>query len=87
MLEVEGSLSIGGRYVASSGGTTSYMSGDYGQLQLADSSRIEVKNGGSLYAWGFVSGGSVTVEARGNGLRVVPDPGLPGRHGHHGHRK
>lgn len=65
VLEVEGSLSIGGRYVASSGGTTSYMSGDYGQLQLADSSRIEVKNGGSLYAWGFVSGGSVTVEAGG----------------------
>ena len=64
-LNVEGGLSIGGRYVASSGGSNSYMSGDYGQVQLADSSRITVKDGGSLYAWGFVSGGSVAVESGG----------------------
>ena len=64
-LDVEGGLSIGGRYVASSGGSNSYMSGNYGQVQLADSSRITIKSGGSLYAWGFVSGGSVAVESGG----------------------
>lgn len=65
-LTVEGGLSVGGQYVSASGGSYSYMSGNYGQVWLRSGSRIEVKNGGNLYAWGFVSGsGTVTVKSGG----------------------
>ena len=40
------------------------MGGDYGQIELSEASSITVKNGGALYAWGFVTGsGSVTAES------------------------
>ncbi len=64
-LTVEGSVSVGGRYQSASGGSNSYISGDYGQIWLSDkSSEIVVENGGNLYAWGFISGaGSVTAKS------------------------
>ena len=66
-LTVEGSLSVGGQYLSASGGSNSYMSGDYGQVWLNAGSNITVKSGGNLYAWGFVSGaGTVTVKSGGN---------------------
>lgn len=38
--------------------------GDYGYIKMADNSSITVKNGGKLYAWGFISGsGSVLAES------------------------
>ena len=38
--------------------------GDYGYIKMADNSSITVKNGGNLYAWGFISGsGSVLAES------------------------
>ena len=65
-LTVEGGLSVGGQYVSASGGSNSYMSGNYGQVWLNAGSNITVKNGGNLYAWGFVSGaGTVTVKSGG----------------------
>ena len=66
-LTVCGAISVGGRYAAAAGSASGYMTGNYGQIQLADTSSITVKNGGALYAWGFVSGsGSVTVESGGS---------------------
>ena len=66
ILTVEGGLSVGGRYVSASGGSNSYMSGDYGQVWLNAGSNITVTSGGNLYAWGFVSGaGTVTVKSGG----------------------
>lgn len=66
-LTVEGGLSVGGQYQSASGGSNSYMSGNYGQVWLKAGSNITVNSGGSLYAWGFVSGdGTVTVKSGGN---------------------
>ena len=66
-LEILGGLSVGGQYEACAGGTKGGMTGDYGQIWLEEGSTITVKAGGSLYAWGFVSGaGEVTVEAGGS---------------------
>lgn len=65
-LTLEGGLSVGGQYQSASGGSNSYMSGDYGQVWLNAGSNITVKSGGNLYAWGFVSGaGTVTVKSGG----------------------
>lgn len=64
VLNIEGSLSVGGSYKSAAGSSTGYMTGNYGLLSLSDGSSINVKNGGSLYAWGFVVGsGSVTAES------------------------
>ncbi len=65
-LTVEGGLSVGGQYQSASGGSNSYMSGNYGQVWLNAGSNITVTSGGNLYAWGFVSGaGTVTVKSGG----------------------
>ena len=65
-LTLEGGLSVGGQYQSASGGSTSCMSGDYGQVWLNAGSNITVTGGGNLYAWGFVSGaGTVTVKSGG----------------------
>ena len=65
-LTVKGGLSVGGQHRACAGSSAGYMSGNYGQVWLNASSVITVENGGSLYAWGFVSGdGSVTVKSGG----------------------
>ena len=66
-LTVQGGLSVGGQHRACAGSSAGYMAGNYGQVWLESGSQIVVENGGSLYAWGFVSGtGSVTVESGGN---------------------
>ena len=66
-ITVLGELSVGGRYRAGAGGSPGYISGDYGQIWLEEGSAITVENGGSLYAWGFISGaGKVTVESGGS---------------------
>ncbi len=65
-LTVEGGLSVGGQYQSASGGSNSYMAGNYGQVWLNAGSNITVTSGGNLYAWGFVSGaGTVTVKSGG----------------------
>ena len=55
---------MGGRYYAAGGGEQGRPVGDYGYIKMADNSSITVKNGGNLYAWGFISGsGSVLAES------------------------
>ena len=63
-ITVNGAISLGGRYYAASGGEQGRPVGDYGYIKMADNSTITVKNGGKLYAWGFISGsGSVLAES------------------------
>ena len=63
-ITVNGAISLGGRYYAAGGGEQGRSVGDYGYIKMADNSSITVKNGGKLYAWGFISGsGSVLAES------------------------
>lgn len=63
-ITVNGAISLGGRYYAARGGEQGRPVGDYGYIKMADNSSITVKNGGKLYAWGFISGsGSVLAES------------------------
>ena len=63
-ITVNGAISLGGRYFAAAGSQQGRPVGDYGYIKMADNSSITVKNGGNLYAWGFISGsGSVLAES------------------------
>ena len=63
-ITVNGAISLGGRYYAAGGGEQGRPVGDYGYIKMADNSSITVKNGGNLYAWGFISGsGSILAES------------------------
>ena len=63
-ITVNGAISLGGRYYAAGGGEQGRPVGDYGYIKMADNSSITVKNGGKLYAWGFISSsGSVLAES------------------------
>ena len=63
-ITVNGAISLGGRYFAAAGSQQGRPIGDYGYIKMADNSSITVKNGGKLYAWGFISGsGSVLAES------------------------
>ena len=63
-ITVNGAISLGGRYYAAGGNEQGRPVGDYGYIKMADNSSITVKNGGKLYAWGFISGsGSVLAES------------------------
>ena len=63
-ITVNGAISLGGRYFAAGGGQQGRAVGDYGYIKMAENSSITVKNGGNLYAWGFISGsGSILVES------------------------
>ena len=63
-ITVNGAINLGGRYFAAGGGHQGRPVGDYGYIKMADNSSITVKNGGKLYAWGFISGsGSVLAES------------------------
>ena len=65
-LTVNGGISVGGRYKCASGNASGGMTGAYGLISMESGSRITVKSGGTLYAWGFVTGsGNVTVESGG----------------------
>ena len=63
-ITVNGAISLGGRYYAAGGSEQGRPVGDYGYIKMAGNSSITVKNGGNLYAWGFISGsGSVLAES------------------------
>lgn len=63
-ITVNGAISLGGRYFAAGGSQQGRPVGNYGYIKMADNSSITVKNGGNLYAWGFISGsGSVLAES------------------------
>lgn len=66
-LENKAAISVGGQYYAAGGGQSGKMVGPYGCIKMESGSDITVKNGASLYAWGFISGsGSVSVESGGS---------------------
>lgn len=66
-LSVEGGLSVGGQYKAAAGSSAGFMTGNYGYINMKEGSSISVKDGGALYAWGFISGnGFVNVESGGD---------------------
>ena len=63
-ITVNGAISLGGRYYAAGSSEQGRPVGDYGYIKMADNNSITVKNGGKLYAWGFISGsGSVLAES------------------------
>ena len=63
-ITVNGAISLGGRYYAAGGSEQGRPVGDYGYIKMAENSSITVKNGGNLYAWGFISGsGSILAES------------------------
>lgn len=63
-ITVNGAISLGGRYYAAGGSEQGRTVGDYGYIKMAENSSITVKNGGNLYAWGFISGsGSILAES------------------------
>lgn len=66
-LTVNGAISVGGQYYAAPGGGQGRIVGPYGYIKMESGSTIDVKSGGALYAWGFVSGsGAVTVQSGGS---------------------
>ena len=66
-LTVNGAISVGGQYLAAAGGGQGRIVGPYGSIKMESGSTIDVKSGGALYAWGFVSGsGAVTVQSDGS---------------------
>ena len=61
---VEGAISVGGQYYSASGSQLGKMVGNYGYIWMESESSITAKNGGALYAWGFISGnGSITANS------------------------
>ena len=59
-----GNISLGGRYFAAGGSQQGRCVGDYGCIKMEGDSNITMKNGSSLYAWGFVTGsGAVSAES------------------------
>lgn len=67
-ISIEGSISVGGRYWASSGGQKGKMTGPYGAIKMENDSSLLFFSGASFYAWGFVTGtGRVSME---NGSNV-----------------
>lgn len=68
-ITVEGAISISAPAHSADGGETAgYPWGDYGKIVMTSGSTITIKNGGALYAWGFVTGdsngrGSIVAES------------------------
>lgn len=59
-----GNISLGGRYYAAGGSEQGRCVGAYGCIKMEGDSNITMKNGSSLYAWGFVTGsGAVSAES------------------------
>lgn len=62
-LVVFGNVYVAGVYYTPSGSQVGELDGPYGRIDLEDGSKITVRSGASIYAWGFVCGdGVVTIE-------------------------
>ena len=61
-LTVEGTLVVNARQTGVAGGVCGRAAGDIGYLSLSDGSTITVKNGGSLFGYGLIRGGSISAE-------------------------
>ena len=65
-LDVQGAMSLSAKYSSNgnAGKGGGAVSGPYGAVNMADGSSITVENGGTLYAYGFISGqGTVTAKS------------------------
>lgn len=63
-IDVQGSISVGAKHYTSSGTNNGNPTGAYGYIVMQDGSSITVKDGGALYAWGYISGsGHITAES------------------------
>lgn len=65
-LTVEGSISVSAKHTAgpSNAQNGAAPTAAYGQISMMDGSSITVKDGGALYAWGYITGnGRVTAES------------------------
>ena len=71
-LTVNGNLEVGAKHHASHGGSvdggTPY--DYYGHIVMTGSSAIEIKNGGCLYAWGYVTGSDTATVTAKSGAKV-----------------
>lgn len=64
VLNVSGSISVGGKACASNGGSVvAGMSGPFGQIYMNSGSSIVLNSGANLYCWGYISGAG-TIDAK-----------------------
>lgn len=61
-LTVEGTLVVNARQTGVAGGVCGRAAGGIGYLSLSDGSTVTVKNGGSLFGYGLIRGGSISAE-------------------------
>lgn len=61
-LTVEGTLVVNARQTGAAGGVCGRAAGGIGYLSLSDGSTVTVKNGGSLFGYGLIRGGSISAE-------------------------
>ena len=62
-LTVDGTLVVNARQSGAAGGVCGRATGSIGYLSLSDGSTITVKNGGSLFGYGLIRGGSISAES------------------------
>lgn len=62
-LTVNGTLVVNARQTGVAGGVCGRAAGGIGYLSLADGATITVKNGGSLFGYGLIRGGSISAES------------------------
>lgn len=62
-LTVDGTLVVNARQSGAAGGVCGRATGSIGYLSLSDGSTVTVKNGGSLFGYGLIRGGSITAES------------------------
>ena len=63
-IDVQGAISVGAKHYTSSSTNNGNPTGGYGYIKMQEGSSITVKNGGNLYAWGYISGGGhITAES------------------------
>ena len=62
-IDVYGTINVSANQ-SSSSGTVGMPTDKYGQIAMESDSKITVKNGGTLYAWGYITGsGRITAES------------------------
>ena len=63
-IAVDGAISVGAKHYTSSQAKNGNPTGAYGYIKMQEGSCITVKDGGVLYAWGYISGsGHITAES------------------------
>lgn len=61
-ITVKGAISVGGKLHTSKSTHVCKPTGAYGQIKMSDCSQITVEDGGTLYAWGYITGsGNVRI--------------------------